>query len=141
MSELIPAVNNENNYLGMEINALVKEYRQIKDQAQEESKRLDETKRVVAQMDEALIAYSFDHPDTEKHTTKGAGTITFAPETVFSVNKDNWDNFHQWVKTHDAFYLLQRRINTAPIKEMVNAGLPLPPVESFNRTKVGFRRS
>lgn len=59
------------------------------------------------------------------------GLATRVVEVVPQVN--DWDVFYAYVKKHDAFELLQRRIGVAAWRERLEAKELVPGVEPFNR--------
>lgn len=59
------------------------------------------------------------------------GLATRVVETV--PNVCDWDVFYAFVKKHNAFELLQRRVTATAWRERVEAGKPVPGIESFNR--------
>lgn len=52
----------------------------------------------------------------------------------------DWDKFYAYVKKHNAFELLQRRLGETAIKERWEAGANIPGVEKFNATTVSINK-
>ena len=52
----------------------------------------------------------------------------------------DFDKFMKYVKENDADYLLQRRINSAPWRELVESGETVPGIEPMDRETLSVRK-
>lgn len=52
----------------------------------------------------------------------------------------DWDKVYAYVKKHNAFELLHRRISITAVKERINAGKPVPGVHIRSKDVLEFRR-
>lgn len=71
----------------------------------------------------------------------GGGSISANPETVAQVQ--DWTKVFTYVKKHDAFYLLYKRINNAPWREEVKSRRDknVPGISPFTRYKLSLLKS
>jgi hypothetical protein len=131
-----------NPYIGKPVEDLVREYGAAKEIADQKKRAYDEAKATQDAIQAALVDYAENNPGTGKISIVGVGTASFGEEEVFSIDKEQWDDFYRYIASTNSFHLLQRRISNAPLREMKQIGAELPPgVSSFTRKKVGFRRS
>ena len=64
------------------------------------------------------------------------GKVAIRHETVPNVT--NWGEFHEYIRTNNAFYLLQRRVTTTAFKEVIDSGETIPGVTAVPITKMSF---
>ena len=50
----------------------------------------------------------------------------------------DWDEVYKYIKDNDAFYLLQRRMNAAPYRELLGTEEQVPGVEALTVKKLGL---
>jgi hypothetical protein len=53
---------------------------------------------------------------------------------------EDWDKVYAYIKKHNAFELLQRRLNSAAVKERLEDGKKVPGVGSFTAVKVSLTK-
>lgn len=53
---------------------------------------------------------------------------------------EDWDKTYAYIKRHNAFELLQRRLNAAAVKERLEDGKQIPGVGSFSVVKVSLTK-
>jgi len=61
-------------------------------------------------------------------------TIKVSSMTVPSVK--DWDLVYDYIHENSAFYLLARKLNGAPFRELLEAGQEIPGVETFTKTSL-----
>lgn len=109
---------------------------------------LREERKVIGKQDELLKAeYTelelalLNAMDTqETMQSRGRAASATITEDLYPTNI-NWDVVFEYVKANDAYHLLQRRLNTAPWKELLQLeGEPLPGTESYLRRTISLRK-
>lgn len=90
-----------------------------------------------AELELQLIA-ALDDDGTE--STKAQGTSATINETIVADVQD-WDQFYQYIKDNEAFYLLQRRVNNKPYQEILNGGDTVPGVQKFVKRSISLRNN
>lgn len=75
----------------------------------------------------------------EKVSYAGIGMVSMAEETQPSVQ--DWDALYEYIKENDAFYFLQRKVNGAPYRELLNMGEELVGVVPIKVRKLSVRKS
>lgn len=91
-------------------------------------KKISDLKSEKTKIEEDLI---------EEMTSQGVQSVSGRKATA-SISEnlvpavDDWDSFHAWIRRNNAFYLLQRRANSAPYRELMETrhGKKLPGVNS-----------
>lgn len=53
---------------------------------------------------------------------------------------EDWDKTYAYIKRHNAFELLQRRLNAAAVRERLEDGKTIPGVGSFTAVKVSLTK-
>jgi hypothetical protein len=59
--------------------------------------------------------------------------------SVLPVAKD-WEAIHAYIKTNDAFHLMQKRLSSTAYREMVSAGEDIPGTESFEKQTISITK-
>lgn len=75
----------------------------------------------------------------EKVSYVGIGSVSMAEETQPSVQ--DWEALYDYIKENDAFYLLQRKVNSAPYRELLTMGDELAGVQPVTVRKLSVRKS
>ena len=78
----------------------------------------------------------------EQGTTRvsdGVSTLSLTYTDVPTVT--DWDAVYDYIREHDAFYLLERRMSAAPFRELLGQGQQVPGTEVFSKPKISLRRS
>ena len=126
-----------NHYLGKPPTELVDCLVDIELQYRQASAVVKELEDLYNAVEAALVAAHVADPQLLKVGTTN-GTVSFSEETVYNIPAEQWDSLYEYIAQNNAFYLLQRRVNQAPIKELLTQGHELPFVSPFKRTKVGL---
>lgn len=83
----------------------------------------------------------------EQLNTIGADSIRAGGATVFLTTKvhsncADWPTYWNYIKEHDRFDLLEKRVSQAPIANMLKEGEPIPPgINTYVERTVTVRRS
>lgn len=64
------------------------------------------------------------------------GKVSMRTDTVPQVT--DWGKFHEYIRAHNAFYLLQRRVTATAYKEACEAGEVIPGVIPVQLQKLSF---
>jgi hypothetical protein len=67
----------------------------------------------------------------------GIGTVSMKEEIQPVVT--DWDALYAYVKETDAFYLFQRKVNGAPFRDALAAGISIPGLEPVTVRKLNVR--
>ena len=107
----------------------------------EQRRKIAETDRDLrdqyAELEARLIA-ALDVQETTMARGRSA-SATLSEEELATVV--DWDLVHHYVRTHDAWFLLQRRINSAPWRELTaERGEPIPGTTVFKKRSISLRR-
>lgn len=118
--------------------------------------RLTELHRLMGEIDEAnrqLSALKDARRDIEDSLRRDAEqqgvdsfrnelvTVTIREDFVASYDPDHWDDLVRWAGETGNTHIIQRRISTKPIQELIDNGSELPAgVRLEPQTKVTVRR-
>jgi hypothetical protein len=76
---------------------------------------------------------------------KRAGTdtaqISISSQVVPTVDTEHWEELRRWIMENDYQQLFPRSINQAAYRELVNMGIEVPHVDSFDKMKVSVVKS
>ena len=95
---------------------------------------LRDLKQEESALEEELLATM---EEGERIAFAGIGTVSCSVETVPSV--DNWDELYRFIAENNAFYLLARKVNSAPFREAQNAGIDIPGLSAVKLRKLNCR--
>lgn len=98
----------------------------------------EELKGVKAEMEEleSELITKLTEMGTTSAKTKLA-TVSVSSTMVPTV--ENWDDFYEYVKDNDAFYMLQRRVSSPAWRELYEAGEEVPGTKAFEKISLNFR--
>jgi ribonuclease HII len=106
-----------------------------------DSKRLREAqiKELTSEIDEIKFELigRFQSDGTEVTATAKA-TASITETTVPNVT--NWDQYYEFIKQEDAFYLLEKRPSTAAWRELHNSGQTPPGTAAFVKYDINLRK-
>lgn len=99
-----------------------------------------EIKNLTAQLEanEEAIMLLMDEQGVTR-TGVGPYSMSISEQTVGHV--EDWDAVYKYVKEHDSFHLLQRRLSNAAYKEILDLGDTLEGVSPFCKRSLNFRKS
>jgi len=87
---------------------------------------------------EARLIAAFDLQETTQARGRSA-TATLNEEELATII--DWDQVHNFIRSQNAFYLLQRRINSAAWREAAaERGEPIPGTTVFKKRSIALRR-
>jgi len=120
----------------MTIGSIIDQMYELRKKREELSK---EDKKLKAEWDdlEKQLLAAMDTQDTIKSTGKRATAIV--SESVVPNVKD-WDQVWNYIKENDAFHLVQRRMNSAPWRELHDLGDTIPGTEAFTKREINLRK-
>lgn len=101
---------------------------------QDEEKRL---KDLLADNETAII----EQLDAQGVTRSGVGPYSMSISETVVGNVEDWDQVYEYIKDHDAFHLLQRRLANAAYGEILDAGDAMPGVVPFTKRSLNFRKA
>lgn len=91
-------------------------------------KKITELNKEKTKIEDSLLA----DMDTQgvRSVSGRKATASVSENLVPSV--EDWDSFHAWIRRNNAFYLLQRRANALPYRELMESrhGKKLPGVNT-----------
>ena len=107
----------------------------------EQRRKLAETDKNLrdqyAELEARLIA-AFDLQEATQARGRSA-TATLNEEELATVT--DWSQVHEFIRSQNAFFLLQRRINSAAWREAAaERGEPIPGTTVFKRRTIALRR-
>lgn len=119
--------------LGASIDSLQKQREKVR----KLSKELDTLKEAL-KADEAKVMEMLQEQGMDKATGKLA-TVSISESQVPSVQ--DWDAFYKFIGRNKAWYLLQRRTNAAPYRELLETrrGRKIPGVETVTKHTLNLR--
>lgn len=119
----------------MSLGALITFHEQLR----EEKRRLNERLKALdseLRYSESQVLDALDTAGLEHAKIDGV-SVTVSEQTMPNVN--DWDALYAFIKEHDAFYMLQRRVSTGPYREMLQMEQEVPGVEPYTQRKVNMR--
>jgi hypothetical protein len=107
----------------------------------EERKLLADTdKDLKAEFDELEVQLINAMDTQDAMQSRGRSASATITEDLYPTEID-WDVLTDYIKETDSFHLLQRRLNTAPWREMLTInGEPLPGTKSYLRRSISLRK-
>lgn len=120
-----------------EMEALANQRFQLREQKRELEAAVKGIEEELAENEQALLAFA-DELGLDKFAV---GKLTFSVSTNVVGNVTDWDQVYAFVKEHDAFHLIQRRLANAAYKEILETGDGLPGVEPFVKRSLNMRKS
>lgn len=121
---------------------VIGEYVQLRDERSALKAQYEERDRELKQKMEAREGFLLQVlNDIGADSIKGgAGTAYITTQTRSSCS--DWPLFWGYIKEHDRFDLLEKRVSQKPIKDMLENGEDLPPaINTFTERVVTIRRS
>lgn len=99
-------------------------------------KEIDALEEEMEELEASIMA----HMDTEGTTLTrgGRASVSILESEVPSV--EDWDAVHEFVKKHDALYLLERRIALGAWRELKDAGELMPGTTPVIKRKLSVRK-
>jgi len=104
---------------------------------------LKQTKAELARKERTIGEQIREHETKLQEELKNLGISKASGEKatirVSSLNTPSvkdWDALYEYIRENDAFYLLQRSVNGAPYRELIDAGVEVPGVETFSKTSI-----
>jgi hypothetical protein len=126
----------------MKMDDLVKTYIQVREKKSQLKAKYDLDKAKYDELQnkiEALLLIKFGEIGVDSVKTD-QGTAYTATHTSASIA--DWDTFFGFVKEHQAYELIERRVSKAAVEQYKSANEDLPPGINYSETRVvNFRKS
>ena len=119
------------------LDLLANERSDLRDQKRDLEAQIKELDNALANNETDILAIA-DELGLDRFAV---GKLSFSVSRNVVGNVEDWEQVHAFIKEHDAFYLLQRRLANAAYKEMLDAGDSLPGVEPFTKISLNMRKS
>jgi hypothetical protein len=122
---------------------IVKAHINIRDHRQQLKKQFDEADQQFKQAQAKLESVMLDHLNKTGSEAIRTENGTFYAQEEMTPSASDWNMLYDWIKEHDAWEALERRIKKTFIKEFAeahNGGLP-PGVSVFRERIVRVRRA
>lgn len=108
----------------------------LRDMKAEINKKFTEIQEEFDLLSETLI-YNMKLQDLEKASGEKA---TASIKTVAYPRIEKWETFLSWAVKNKRYDMIQRRVNEAPFREMLEIKNQVPPgLNQFNKTKLSLR--
>lgn len=118
------------------IGACIDKLYRLKEKRRAIESQADEVKKEENALEEHILeTFSKSDLDGARGKVATAGVTRTTVPTV----KD-WDQLYAYIKEHDAFDMLQRRVSTSAYRERLYAEEPVPGVESFEVVKLSLTK-
>lgn len=74
-------------------------------------------------------------------TTAGGllASVSVVEEEVQNVDPDQWPKLYEWIAQNQAAYILQKRLSSGAVAELLREGAELPGVTTITRKKLNLR--
>lgn len=115
-------------------------------QQREDKRKFDrEAKAAGAIFDEiefGIIQKMEDQSDADNPLTTAGGLLASASvveEEVQNVDPDQWPHLFEWIADNKAAYILQKRLSSGAVAELLREGVELPGVQTVTRKKLNLR--
>lgn len=69
------------------------------------------------------------------------GKLSFSISETLVGNVEDWDSVYAYIREHDAFHLLQRRLSNSAYKELLELGEAPEGIVPFTKRSLNFRKS
>lgn len=116
-------------------------------QQREERKALDkqikEMNALFEQMEFGIVQRMEEQSDEDNPLTSAGGLLASAfviEEDVQSVDPDKWPELFEWIAENKSAYILQKRLSSGAVQELLNSGTELPGVSTLTRKKLNLRK-
>lgn len=120
-----------------EMEALANQRFQLREQKRELEAAVRDIEEELAENEQVLLAFA-EELGLDKFSV---GKLTFSVSNNVVGNVTDWDQVYAFIKEHDAFHLIQRRLANAAYKEILETGDELPGVEPFVKRSLNMRKS
>lgn len=111
----------------------------LADLREQKRKLSDEYKKVDEQYKE-LEAQLLNRLDQEGAQFSGSSKHRATVSEVVVPSVTDWDAFYEYVKENDALYLFEKRVASAPWRELVESGEQIPGTEPFTKRSINLRK-
>ena len=120
-----------------EMEALANQRFQLREQKRELEAAVRDIEEELAENEQVLLAFA-EELGLDKFSV---GKLTFSVSNNVVGYITDWDQVYAFIKEHDAFHLIQRRLANAAYKEILETGDGLPGVEPIVKRSLNMRKS
>ena len=110
---------------------------QVRDNKRELEEKIKTLNKTLSGLQERFITNAKAAGTEYARGTLGSATIV---ETVVPTI-DDWDQVAEYIKEHDALYLLHRRVSSVAWKELQDMGETVPGIEPYTKVTVSLRKA
>ena len=128
-------MNEEKTLTEMTIGELADLSVELRNQSREferKKKDLDAQRKSI----EGIIISKMGEADVTQMAT-GNASLTVGEKKV--ANPADWDDIYEYIKENDAFYLIQRRLSSKAIVELIEDGNEVPGVTLYTEPTLSIR--
>lgn len=125
----------------IKVDSVIKTYMELRFKKEEiERKAKEEVAEIKSSM-EKIEGYLLARMDEEGVSSyKTAHGTAFSTETDFATVAD-WQSVIDFVKTNDAFHMLEKRVNKSSVRSWMEEGNPVPPGVNYGvKRDISVRR-
>lgn len=120
----------------MKLKNKIEKLAQLKAESSELSKKVKELKDEIDAIEHDIL----DQMQADELDMVQVGEVRYAPTVQMLPSVTDWDNFLDWVGNNSAYHLLYKRISTKAVGELVEAGVAVPGVDSFQKISLSSRK-
>ena len=118
------------------IGTLIDRYIKLDNGVRDIQAQLEKAKKARADLEERILK---DFTKEQIKSARGkSGQLTRTERNVPSIS--DWTKFCAYVKRHNAFELMQKRVTTEAYRERIDAGKKVPGVTVFTVVKLSISR-
>jgi hypothetical protein len=128
---------------GLDLGKITKAHINIRDARSALKKQYDEADTDLKKAQQKLEAAMLDHLNKHGMDAVRTESGTFYAQEEMTPSASDWNALYEWIKEHDAWEALERRIKKTFVKEYAethSGGLP-PGVSVFRERVVRVRRA
>ncbi len=119
----------------LKVGDLIEQAHQLREHIRAEEKELNLRKDELKQLS-LDIMHKMDEVGVDRLGGRTAN-VSIAEQEVPTVK--DWDAVYDYIKSQDAFYLLQKRMSAAAFRELLAMGQTIPGVEIYKDRKLNLR--
>jgi hypothetical protein len=122
-----------------ELNDKIDQLYKLRKECTEWSSLLTDLKEQAKEIEQEVVEAMSDIGLSRAGTT--SANISISSQIVPTVDTEHWEELRVWIMANDYQQLFPRSINQAAYRELVNMGIEVPHVDSFDKMKVSVVKS
>jgi hypothetical protein len=119
----------------IKVGDLIEQAHSLREQIRADEKALNVLKEDLKQLSLDIMS-KMDEVGVDRLGGRSAN-VSIAEQEVPTVK--DWDAVYDFIKSQDAFYLLQKRMSAAAFRELMAMGTTIPGVEVYKDRKLNLR--